>query len=224
MTPQNIKNNILILLAGAILTQTVIAGGGNTKASYALPVFIGNLACMLLWIAPLILTLLIVIGGFFYMLGDPVKKNQGKKIIVNAIIGFIIIVGLISLSTVISPGIDMSECLDNAPIRNKDPVADARVSYKSSHITYKFAHITIGNTAYFDGSGSYDPDGSIVRYTWDLGDGTILTGETPEHTYAIDGTYYAILKVEDNEGEISVPSTVIVIVNPHIEVHVGGQE
>ena len=42
----------------------------------------------------------------------------------------------------------------------------------------------------FDGSGSSDPDGTIVAYDWDFGDGTTGTGATPTHTYALDGQLY----------------------------------
>jgi PKD repeat protein len=54
----------------------------------------------------------------------------------------------------------------------------------------------------FDASGSYDPDGSIVRYEWRFGDGYEAIGTTPVvgHTYTADGTYQVILTVVDNEG------------------------
>ena len=55
-------------------------------------------------------------------------------------------------------------------------------------------------TCDFDGSGSTDPDGSVVSYAWDLGDGTSATGPSPSHTYAAAGTYPVILTVTDNEG------------------------
>ncbi|RMG92259.1 MAG: PKD domain-containing protein, partial [Candidatus Dadabacteria bacterium] len=40
----------------------------------------------------------------------------------------------------------------------------------------------------FDGSASFDPDGTIVSFAWDFGDGATETGETAEHTYGAAGT------------------------------------
>jgi PKD repeat protein len=55
-------------------------------------------------------------------------------------------------------------------------------------------------TGTFDGSTSYDPDGSIVSYLWDFGDGTTATGAVVQHTYAIADTYYVSLTVQDDKG------------------------
>jgi PKD repeat protein len=61
----------------------------------------------------------------------------------------------------------------------------------------------------FDGSGSTDPDGSVVSYAWDLGDGTSATGPSPSHTYAAAGTYPVILTVTDNEGATGADSQAV---------------
>jgi hypothetical protein len=58
-----------------------------------------------------------------------------------------------------------------------------------------------------DGSGSYDPDGSIVAYGWDFGDGDTGTGVAPTHTYAQDGTYTVTLTVTDNDDETNTSTT-----------------
>lgn len=50
----------------------------------------------------------------------------------------------------------------------------------------------------FDGSDSYDSDGSIVSYDWDFGDGSTGSGATVSHTFAADGTYTVILTVTDD--------------------------
>jgi len=60
----------------------------------------------------------------------------------------------------------------------------------------------VGEEITFNGSLSYDPDpeGYIVAWYWDFGDGTNGTGETTTHAYSNSGTYHVTLTVTDNEG------------------------
>ena len=51
----------------------------------------------------------------------------------------------------------------------------------------------------FSAAGSGDPDGSIVRYQWNFGDGTTSLLTNPSHEYTA-GTYAATLTVTDNLG------------------------
>lgn len=52
----------------------------------------------------------------------------------------------------------------------------------------------------FSSAGSADPDGAIVGYFWDFGDGTTSTAPNPIHTYTTPGTYTATLVVIDSQG------------------------
>jgi len=55
----------------------------------------------------------------------------------------------------------------------------------------------------FDGSKSYDPNGQIVKYTWDFGDGSApveTTNPTIQHTYTSPGNFNVQLTIEDNDG------------------------
>jgi len=54
----------------------------------------------------------------------------------------------------------------------------------------------------FDASSSQDPDGYIISYTWDFGDGNVTTAEDPvtNHTYAAGGIYNVTLTVTDNDS------------------------
>lgn len=58
-------------------------------------------------------------------------------------------------------------------------------------------------TVNFDGTLSADSDGSVVSFTWDFGDGESGVGPTPQHTYAIQGTYDVRLTVTDNLGGLA---------------------
>lgn len=89
------------------------------------------------------------------------------------------------------------------PSNNKPPIADAGPNQK----------VITGDTVSFDGSGSYDPDGSIVNYTWDLGDGCLAYGVTATHVYAVPGTYTVALTVIDDSNAKDV-DTCRVMVGP----------
>jgi hypothetical protein len=69
----------------------------------------------------------------------------------------------------------------------------------------------------FNASASYDPDGAIVRFDWEFGDGSAGTGRTPAHTYAVDSeTPFTVrLTVTDNGGnQASATRTVTVFPAP----------
>ena len=47
---------------------------------------------------------------------------------------------------------------------------------------------------------SEDPDGNILVYEWDFGDGTSAIGRDVSHLYEKSGTYVARLKIRDDSG------------------------
>ena len=73
---------------------------------------------------------------------------------------------------------------------NQPPVADAGPDQS----------VTVGEAAYFDGSSSYDPDGTIVSYFWDFGDGETSNEIAPTHIYYSEGSYYVTLTVTDDNS------------------------
>jgi PKD repeat protein len=79
-------------------------------------------------------------------------------------------------------------------------------------LTASPTHGTVPLTVSFDGSGSRDPDGTPLSFTWDLdGDGSFgdATIAKPSYTYGVAGTYLARLKVTDAEGLSNSASLVI---------------
>ncbi len=70
-------------------------------------------------------------------------------------------------------------------------------------------------TVQFNGSGSSDPDGDAITYSWDLnGDGTYgdSTAANPSFTYTTAGTYTVTLRVTDARGASSVSAPVTITV------------
>jgi glucose/arabinose dehydrogenase/PKD repeat protein len=76
---------------------------------------------------------------------------------------------------------------------NRTPVAVASASPTSG--------ATVPLTVAFNGSGSSDPDGDVLAYDWNFGDGSAhATAVSPSHTYTTAGTYTARLTVRDPSG------------------------
>jgi glucose/arabinose dehydrogenase len=70
-------------------------------------------------------------------------------------------------------------------------------------------------TVQFTGSGSSDPDGDPITYSWDLnGDGTYgdSTAANPSFTYTTAGTFQVTLRVTDSHGSSSVSAPVTITV------------
>jgi len=52
----------------------------------------------------------------------------------------------------------------------------------------------------FDGNGSTSPNGNIVKFSWDFGDGQTMEGAVVKHTYNAAHRYLPALTVLDNKG------------------------
>ncbi len=67
--------------------------------------------------------------------------------------------------------------------------------------TASFSFSCINLACSFDGSGSFDSEGSIASYDWEFGDGGSGSGSTTSNTFASDDTYLVTLTVTDDGGE-----------------------
>ena len=90
---------------------------------------------------------------------------------------------------------------------NKDPVADASEGEPYEGL--------VDDEITFDGSSSYDPDGEIVEWFWDFGDGTTETGVTVTHSYPDPDIYFVELMVTDDDGATDYYGTSVVINQPN---------
>jgi len=79
-------------------------------------------------------------------------------------------------------------------------------------------YVDSGRSVNCDAFGTFDPDGIIANYEWDLGDGAIFNGQTLDnisHEFAADGLYSINLKVTDNLGaESNLLRTITVDTTP----------
>jgi hypothetical protein len=97
-------------------------------------------------------------------------------------------------------------------VNNVPPVSDPGGPYLG----------TLDELVLFDGSGSFDPDGTIIAYVWDFGDGSVGAGPAPTHTYAAGGIYTVTLTVTDNDGTTdTATSTVYIPVPVSIDIKPG---
>jgi len=99
------------------------------------------------------------------------------------------------------------------PPENQKPVANPGGPYVTK----------LNQTVSFNGSQSIDPDGTIIFYRWNFGDGSSqILDISPDHTYADPGVYTVTLTVVDDDGRSSMANTtatiqgVIFINNPPV--------
>ena len=71
--------------------------------------------------------------------------------------------------------------------------------------------VFVNEVVMFDGSGSSDPDGTVVTYSWDFGDTHTASGVSVSNTFTTAGRYTVTLTVTDNEGLTGLDTSVITV-------------
>lgn len=87
------------------------------------------------------------------------------------------------------------------PIENKLPIANPNGPYTG----------VVGEDISFSSNGSNDPDGIIVSYLWDFGDGNVSEEANPVHVYTSSGNFTVSLTVTDDKGAIDIKNTTATI-------------
>lgn len=68
-------------------------------------------------------------------------------------------------------------------------------------------------------AAAYDPDGEIVRYVWEFGDGSTQESKALVfHTYRRPGTYQARLIVTDDKGATGIKTKAITVTQPPLQI------
>ena len=97
---------------------------------------------------------------------------------------------------------------------NQSPVANAGVD---QNVTDSDGNGT--ETVTLDGSGSNDPDGTIVSYIWSEGGSQITTGLSPDVSFTV-GSQTVTLEVTDDDGATATDTVTVVVTAPANTTHV----
>ena len=62
--------------------------------------------------------------------------------------------------------------------------------------------------------GTVDPDGDVIRYSWNFGDGGTSTSAAPSRTYAAPGTYTVVLTATDVWGKSATATQAVTMTEP----------
>ncbi len=90
--------------------------------------------------------------------------------------------------------------------RNQAPVASLEATYGGVG-----QQVKVNSIAFFDGGASSDPDGDVLKFEWDFGDGAKSTLLRPNHEYTSTGNYTVTLTVTDPSNESSSAKTWVLV-------------
>ena len=90
--------------------------------------------------------------------------------------------------------------------RNQAPVASLEATYGGVG-----QQVKVNSIAFFDGGASSDPDGDVLEFEWEFGDGGKSTLLRPNHEYTSTGNYTVTLKVTDPSNESSTAETWVLV-------------
>lgn len=94
---------------------------------------------------------------------------------------------------------------------NRPPIADAGAD----------KHVSPSNPVTYDGRGSFDPDGRIVKYEWIFDEQTIVEGAVVRHGIDQPGMHNVVLRVTDNEGAVGTDTMQVRVNFPPVAVITG---
>lgn len=127
----------------------------------------------------------------------------------DGVLSFLLSSLSMSMSDLEDAYIDYAVNPDDPPDINQPPTAVVSAAPLSGDVPLDVT---------FDGSASFDTDGTVVGFQWDFGDGSpVTTGATVTHTYNYDATFVATLTVWDEDGATALNHATIVVSLPEPE-------
>ena len=90
--------------------------------------------------------------------------------------------------------------------RNQAPVASLEATYGGLG-----QQVKVNSIAFFDGGASSDPDGDVLEFEWDFGDGAKSSLLRPNHEYTSTGNFTVTLTVTDPSNESSTAETWVLV-------------
>ena len=86
--------------------------------------------------------------------------------------------------------------------RNQAPTASLDATYGGFG-----QQVKVNSIAFFDAGASSDPDGDVLEFEWDFGDGSTSSLLRPNHQYNSIGNFTVTLTVRDSSNESSTAET-----------------
>lgn len=106
----------------------------------------------------------------------------------------------------IDPEFDPALILVHA-VTNQPPVASITVEGENTTVQ-------VGDVVWFNAYGSKDPEGGLLSYSWNLGEGWFPYAERTSHTYTEPGDYTVQLEVRDERDESNRAEVSITVTQP----------
>jgi plastocyanin len=98
---------------------------------------------------------------------------------------------------------------DTATVLVQDNGEQENVGTPTPELSYRPDQPTTGEEVEFDASDSDSPNGDILSYEWNFGDGSSAAGEQVRHVFESPGDYTVTLKIVDEEGEQQVTEVTV---------------
>ncbi len=95
---------------------------------------------------------------------------------------------------------------------NEAPVASFTAMSRDQEPLNEGSTVRTGTPVTFNASASHDAGGPDITFSWDMGDGTTLSGPVVEHAYMVPGSYTVRLTVRDDEGGAATEELTVTVV------------